>query len=142
MEFLLYLTPIGKNIMNDLAKARFDIRENVGLCSKSNIFGYTDKPKKFIICTKNIRNSGYDFGFQLNMTVYHEAIHATQDCKGGKNLIGIPKSKMPLPFNKIQDIQNSMSASGNYSAMMREYEAYYLEDKPEKVLHYVEKFCF
>jgi predicted transcriptional regulator len=34
--------------MNDLAKARFDIRENVGLCSNHNIFGYADKPKKFI----------------------------------------------------------------------------------------------
>jgi hypothetical protein len=142
MEFLLYLTPIGKNIMNDLAKARFDIRENVGLCSNYNVFGYADKPKKFIICTKNIKRSGYDVRFYLNETIYHEATHAAQNCKGGNSLIGISKSKMPLSWNKLQDIRNSMKATGNYNVAMREHEAYYLEDKPEKVKYYVEKFCF
>jgi hypothetical protein len=142
MGFFLYLTPIGNNIMNDLAKARFNIRENVGLCSNRDIFGYADKPKKFIICTKNIKSSGYDVRFYLNETVYHEATHAAQNCKGGNNLIGIPKSKMPISGNKLQDIHNSMRLTGNYKVAMREHEAYYLEDKPEKVRYYVKKFCF
>ena len=141
MEFFLYLTPIG-NIMKELANARFDIRENVGLCSNKNIFGYADKPKKFIICTKNIKHSGYDVGQYLNETVYHEAVHAAQNCKGGNNLIGIPKYEMPLPWNKLQDIRNSMQATGNYSVAMREHEAYFLESNPKKVRYYVKKFCF
>lgn len=140
MEFFLYLTPIGNNIMNDLAKARFNIRENIASCSNPNIFGYADYPKKFIICTENIKRSGYDVGYYLNQTIYHEATHAAQICKG--DTIGIPKSNMPLPWNKLNDIENSIKATNNYSARIKEHEAYYLEDNPEKVRYYVEKFCF
>ena len=49
---------------------------------------------------------------------------------------------MPLPQNKIQDIKNSIKATGNRGSILREHEAFWLEDKPEKVIYYVKKFCF
>lgn len=139
MEFLLYLTPIGNDIMNSLAKARFTIRENVGLCSNKNVFGYTDAPKKFVVCTKNIKNGGWDLRHYVNETVYHEATHAAQNCKG--SIFGIPKDKMSLPSNKLQDVKNSVGINRDYSTKMSEYEAYWMEDKPEKVKYVVQKYC-
>lgn len=141
MEFLLYLNPQGQQLIHQLISAKFHIHENIGLCKKSITFGYTDLPKKFVVCTKNIKDSGYNPNHYINETVYHEAVHAAQICKGATTL-GLAKKTMPLPWNKLQDIKNSLSTSKNYSAETREHEAYYLEDKPEKVLYYVNKFCF
>ena len=118
MEFLLYLTPIGNDIMNSLAQARFTIRENIGLCSNKDVFGYSD---------------------YVNETVYHEAVHAAQDCKG--SIFKIPEDKMPLSANKLQDVKNSVKISGDYTTKMREHEAYWMEDKPEKVKYVVQKYC-
>ena len=138
MEFFLYLTPIGNDIMRSLAKARFDIRENIGLCSNKNVFGYTQN-KKFVVCTKNIKNGGWDVRHYVNETVYHEAVHSAQTCKG--SIFRIPRDKMYLPENKLQDIKNSVSVVGGYDANLREHEAYWMEDKPEKVKYVVQKYC-
>jgi hypothetical protein len=139
MEFLLYLTPIGNEIMKSLAQARFTIRENIGLCSNKNIFGYVDTPKKFVVCTKNIKNGGWDLRHYVNETVYHEAVHAAQNCKG--SIFGIPEDKMPLPANKLQDVKNSVKTNRNNRTRMREHESYWMEDKPEKVKYVVQKYC-
>lgn len=140
MEFLLYLSPQGQQLIRDLISAKFHIHENVGLCSNNQVFGYTDLPKKFIICTKNIKNGGWNMHQYVSETVYHEAVHAAQICKGGN--IGLTVEQTPLPWNKLQDIRNSVVATKNYSAGHKEREAYYLQDKPDKVRYYVRKFCF
>jgi len=49
---------------------------------------------------------------------------------------------MPLPSNKLIDVQNSLKITGNRDASHAEHEAYYLEDNPQKVRYYVRKFCF
>ena len=140
MEFLLYLNSEGQQLIRDLISAKFHIHENIGLCSKGNIFGYANKPNKFIICTNNIKNLGYDPYFYVNETVYYEATHAAQICKRGN--LGIPKSKMPLSWNKMEDIKNSIKATGNNGSEMKEHEAFWLENKPKQVRYYVKKFCF
>jgi hypothetical protein len=140
MEFLLYLSPQGQQLIRDLISAKFHIHENVGLCNDNITFGYVDFPNKFVVCTKNIRNQGYDLRHYVSETVYHEAVHAAQICKGGN--LGLTTKQTPLPWNKLQDVKNSVQATQNYGAEHREREAYYLEDKPSKVRHYVRKFCF
>ena len=67
-------------------------------------------------------------------------MHVAQICNGGN--LGLTEKQTPLPWNKIQDVKNSVEATKNYSAEHREREAYYLEDKPGKVRYYVRKFCF
>ena len=51
---------------------------------------------------------------------------------GGKNDIN--------DKNKEDNVARSLKSSNSSSSY--ETEAYYLEDKPEKVLHYLKKFCF
>ena len=70
------------------------------------MFGYADNPNKFVICTNNIRNGGWDMKHYISETVYHEAVHAAQMCNSNEP-IGIPKTLMPLPWNKLKDIENS-----------------------------------
>jgi hypothetical protein len=139
MEFLLYLNPQGQQIIRDLISAKFQVNENIGLCRTKNIFGYTAVPNKFIICTKNIKNGGWDMNRYIPETVYHEAFHATQICNGNQPL-GISKKYMPLPSNKLKDVQNSFNVVSG--SLQKEHEAYYFEDKPDKVVYYVRKFCF
>lgn len=140
MEFLLYLTPQAQDILNQVYRAKYSVRENIGHCrSNKNIFGYADFGKKFIICTNNIKKSGFNPEFYINETVYHEAVHVAHMCNGYRPL-GIPVKYMSLPANKLQDVKNSVSASTSSTRM--EHEAYWMEDKPEKVRYYVRKFCF
>jgi len=140
MEFLLYLTPQAQDILNQVYRARYSVRENMEHCrSNTNIFGYADFGKKFVICTKNIKKSGYNLKFYINETVYHEAVHVAHLCNGYKPF-GIPLNNMPLPANKLQDIKNSVSASTSSARI--EHEAYWMEDKPNQVKHVLQKYCF
>ena len=56
MEFLLYLTPLGKEIINSVMLANYNVRENAPICRNKEIVGYI-KSKDFVICTNNIKNT-------------------------------------------------------------------------------------
>jgi hypothetical protein len=139
MEFLLYLNPQGQQLIRDLISAKFHIHENVGLCQNNQVFGYTSTPNKFVICTKNIKKSGLNLRQYIKETIYHESVHAAQICNRNSPL-GISAKTMTLPWNKEQDIKNSLSVSN--STQQREREAYYFEDKPDQVRTFVRKYCF
>lgn len=139
MEFLLYLTPQAQDILNQLYKAKYSVVENVGYCrSVKNMFGYTDYGKKIVICTKNIDNGGYDLSHYVNETLIHEAVHAAHHCNGYKPF-GISKKDMPIPSHKLVDVRSSVESSTASSQM--EHEAYWMEDKPNKVKYVVQKYC-
>ena len=139
MDFLLYLTPQAQDILNQVYRAKYSVQENVGYCrSNGTIFGYADFGKKFVICTKNIKKSGYDPKFYINETVYQEAVQVAHLCNGYRPF-GISKNDMPLPSNKLQDVKNSVSASTASSRI--EHEAYWMEDKPDKVKYVLQKYC-
>jgi hypothetical protein len=134
MEFLLYLTPLGKEIINSVMLANYNIRENAPICRNKEIVGYI-KSKDFVICTNNIKNNISPVSYYINEAVYHEATHVAQYCKGSKlNVVTY------LDKNKEDNVARSLKVSNSSSSY--ETEAYYLEDKPEKVLHYLKKFCF
>jgi hypothetical protein len=134
MEFLLYLTPLGKEIINSVMLANYNIRENAPICRNKEIVGYI-KSKDFVICTNNIKNNISPGTYYVNETVYHEATHVAQYCKGSKlNIVAY------LDKNKEDNVARSLKVSNSSSSY--ENEAYYLEDKPKEVLHYLKKFCF
>lgn len=134
MEFLLYLTPLGKEIINSVMLANYNIRENAPICRNKEIVGYI-KSKDFVICTNNIKNNISPVSYYVNETVYHEATHVAQYCKGSKlNIVTY------LDKNKKDNVARSLKVSNSSSSY--ENEAYYLEDKPKQVLHYLKKFCF
>jgi hypothetical protein len=144
MQFPLYLTSEGKQILDLVAKAHFNIRENISWCADGSYYGATIKENKtFFICTKTILR-GPDPKRYLNETVYHEAVHVAQQCKGRNDLkpIGIPINQMPLPSNKMDDIKTSIRLTKNKYIRQTEHEAFWLEDKPKKVIYYLKKFCF
>jgi len=141
MQFPLYLTSEGKQILDLVAKAHFNIRENISWCSNANYAGAIIKENKtFFICTKNIFKGSNPKQY-LNETVYHEAVHVAQQCKGMRP-IGIPISQMPLSGSKMKDIDRSISLTKNKSMRQMEHESFWLEDKPKQVIYYLKKFCF
>lgn len=136
MEFLLYLTPIGNQIINKVMMKNFNVVENGAICRNKDLFGLTSSPN-FTICTNNIKNRVSPVSHYVNETVYHEAVHVAQACKRGA--LGI--KGIQLDSNKLIDVTNSVK-SYSKGAIIYEMEAYYLEDKPEQVDFYLKKFCF
>ena len=141
MLFPYYLTPEGKQIVELVAKAHFQVKENISWCAGDNYAGAVIlENKTFFICTKNILKSS-NANKYLNETVYHEAVHVVQACKGMKP-IGIPLSQMPLPSRKMVDIDRSISLTRKKWMRRMEHEAFWLEDKPKETIYYLKKFCF
>jgi hypothetical protein len=135
MEFLLYLTPIGNEIINKMISKHYVIKENSAICRNKELFGLLQTPD-FTICLNNIKNTISPVSHYVNETVYHEAVHAIQSCKKGP--IGI--SNISLDQWKLNDVMRSANITNQHQVY--ELEAYYLEDKPELVLEYIEKYCF
>jgi hypothetical protein len=141
MIFPYYLTPESAQIVELIAKAHFKVQENISWCTDGSYAGGVIRENKtFFICTKNILK-GSNANKYLNETVYHEAVHVVQACKGMKP-IGIPISQMPLPSNKMKDIESSLGLTKNKFMRRNEHEAFWLENKPKQVIYYLKKFCF
>ena len=144
MEFLLYLTPIGRDIYNLMSqKVRF--LENPPICREKDIYGWYDASKDTMsICTDRIL-AGPSPKYYINETLFHEAVHAAQDCKAVHTSywyvpFGIKPSQMKLSERRRDDLETSVSIHPNNRAI--EHEAFWLEDKPEKVRYVVKKYCF
>ena len=136
-----YLSPTGQQIVEYVSKAHFKIQQNGSYCSNKNLSGSAIvRTKTFLICTQNMLNQSLPNAY-IEETVIHEAVHVAQYCRG-RNTLGIPKNKMHLSVYKLQDVKSSISITRNPSVRNSEYEAYWLEDKPEQVLYYLKKFCF
>jgi hypothetical protein len=136
VDFLFYLTPIGREIVSNVMLKNFKVLENAPICRKhKELFGYTRSPN-FIVCTDNIKNTISPVKHYVNETVYHEAVHVAQSCKRGPLGIVSPK----LSAEKLSDVVRSTKYDN--TAYVYEVEAYYLEDKPEQVNYYLKKYCF
>ena len=140
MDFSIFLTPQSKEIVNLIRKAQFKVNENIGFCrSNEEFFGYADFGKQFVICTNNIKKSGYDVKYYINETVYHEGVHVAHHCNKYRPF-NISKSDMPISSNRMQDLKKSLQISTASSQM--EHEAYWMENKPDKVRYVLKKYCF
>jgi len=107
MEFLLYLTPLGKEIINSVMLANYNIRENAPICRNKEIIGFI-KSKDFVICTNNIKNNISPVSYYVNETVYHEATHVAQYCKGSKLNIVTHLDKNKETNYSVEEINHSM----------------------------------
>ena len=134
VDFISYLTPESRELIRLVSQKGYAIRENASACRDREIFGVVND-KSFVIRLDNIKNKISPVKHYVNETVIHEAVHVAQNCKGGKLAINVS-----LNQNKMQDVKRSVKATG--SNVIIEKEAYHLEDKPEQVLTYLQKFCF
>jgi hypothetical protein len=134
IQFLLYLTPTGQQIVSSIMQRNYNIKENAPICRNKELMGIVQTPN-FVICLNNIKNGVSPVDYYVNETVYHEAVHVAQACKNGP--LGVNVSLDPY---KMNDVVRSVKIGGAYPVY--ESEAYFLEDKPEQVLYYLKKFCF
>jgi len=135
IDFLIYLTPQSSQIISMLYAKNYKILENAPICRNKEIFGFLYS-KNFIVCTNNIKNTISPVDHYVNETVYHEAVHAIQNCKGGP----INIKEINLETNKLNDVNNSVKLTGVQPVY--ETEAYYLEDKPDQIISYMKRYCF
>lgn len=143
MEFLLYLSTQGLDIYNMISK-KVLVVENTHICRKHDIYGWYDSnTKTMTLCTDRIK-SGPNSTYYINETLYHESVHVAQACKTGNKYLksfGISLSDMPISNNRKNDIKNAVSIVGE-SVRHLEHEAFWMEDKPDKVKYVVQKYCF
>ena len=134
MEFLLYLTPVGQEIISAIMQRNYNIKQNAPICRNKELMGIVQSPN-FVICLNNIKNGVSPVNYYVNETVYHEAVHVAQACK--KKSLGVNVALDPY---KMNDVVRSVKVGNSYPVY--ESEAYFLEDKPEQVLYFLKKFCF
>ena len=143
MIFLNYLTPDTAEIYRLLA-LKVRIAENSGICRKHDVFGwYNARDKVLTMCTMRIKEYGNTREY-INETLLHEAVHVAQHCKAkGPAVVPlhIAPSSMPISARRQQDIQTAMKINGP-SVKHIEHEAFWMEDKPDKVRYVLKKFCF
>ena len=115
--------------------------------------GFTRKRQRaVVICTQNIKDTnGYSLpkvgrdkdsdatAISIRKALRHEATHVAQDCNNSKLLGVINTEKKLHSWYKKTAIKGSTSI-GNIKRE-REVEAYYMEDRPKKVIAALKKFC-
>ena len=154
MEFLLFLKTVDKEILELIYKANFSVEENTPLCLLGRkFFGFLKREQKtVVICTRNamevggylMPKSGPDNNFTMTPTylrraLRHEATHVAQLCNNGNTLDLVLKEKMRLNPYKAKAWEGSSKLSGSKE---REYEAYWMEDRPKLVKIALKKYCF
>ena len=73
MEFLLYLTPVGQEIISAIMQRNYNIKQNAPICRNKELMGIVQSPN-FVICLNNIKNGVSPVNYYVNETVYHEAV--------------------------------------------------------------------
>ena len=141
MQFLLYLTPVGQEIYQLISK-KVKVVENAPICKKYEIYGWFDSNKKTMtFCTNKILSKG-NVNYDVNETLYHESGHIAQACRVNfTNIDPLGIQPIFLSSRRINDVKVAMSISGSKVRKIEE-EAFWLEDKPQKVVEYLKKYCF
>lgn len=143
MNFLLYLSPEGTEIYNMISR-KVRVVENTPICRKYDIFGwYQNTTKTMVFCTDKIVSKGNPKHY-VNETLFHESVHVAQACKQSMREmkpLGISLSVMHLSDNRKKDLKLSTSINGSI-VLNTEREAFWMEDKPEKVKYVLRKYCF
>lgn len=142
MEFLLYLSTQQMDIYK-MVSNKVRVVENAPICKKYDIFGFYDSSVKVLtICTSKLKQSS-DLQTNVNETLMHESVHVAQSCKtrfAFLDSFGINPSLMPLSYQKEQDLKKVIAFDSRLKNIDR--EAFWMEDKPEKVKYVVQKYCF
>ena len=148
MDLSHYATLESRLILTILTSAKISIRENTKICKdEPGTFGYfLHSDNIFAVCTSNIKRGGWPLRHYVNETIYHEAVHAAQDCKAkglrsllGQTTLGLKNIERKLTKEKLDEVKRSSSFGWN--SRQRELEAYYLESKPNEVIRYLKKYC-
>lgn len=143
MEFLLFLRPQTQEIYQMISR-KVRIYENAPICKKHDIYGWYDTTNKvMVVCTDKIKSSSSNPEFDINQTILHESVHIAQSCKNSYKKIyefGIPISSMNLSKKKQDLLDELVSKYGNPHRNL-EHEAFWMEDKPERVRYVVKKYC-
>ena len=76
-------------------------------------------------------------------TFLHESVHIAQDCKTKGNYLA-PFGISPSVMNLNQRRQNDLKRTIAFDSRLKyiDMEAYWMEDKPDKVKYVVQKYCF
>ena len=153
MEFIIFLSKIDKEIVELIYKANYLLEENTALCllDKKFIGFHKKKEKIIVICTNNAKNVGnykkkknidnnqnHKTRLYIRRALRHEATHLVQSCNNDKPTGFIKDINKKIHKSKLGALRSSVDISGD---LLREVEAYVMEDKPKEVKKAIKKYC-
>jgi len=142
MEFLIYLSPDLTGIYNMVSR-KVRVVENTPVCRKYDIFGFYDSKTKILtMCTNKMKRNG-DVEQNVKDTLLHESTHVAQSCKSGDGFLedfGIEPSIMKLNYEREKALKTVVAF--DYKLQKIDREAFWMEDKPDKVKYVIQKYCF
>ena len=147
------MSRIDKEIIELIEKSNYFIKENSDLCLLDKRFvGFHKRiEKEIVICTENAKNlsnykessyiknnDNHKTKLYLRRALRHEATHLAQSCNNN-NTTGIIKNiDKKIHPHKLKALKTSVKISGN---LLKEVEAYIMEDQPKKVIKAIRKYC-
>ncbi len=153
MEFIIFLRKIDKEIVELIYKANYVLEENTALCLMDTKFiGFHKKKEKtIVICTNNAKyvgnykknksidnNQNHKTKLYIRRALRHEATHLAQSCNYDNPTGLIKDINKKIHKNKLGALRSSVNISGS---LIREEEAYVMEDKPKEVKKAIKKYC-
>ena len=154
MDFLLFMGPKEREILELIYKAQYSVEENTPLCLiGEEYFGFLKrKQKRIVLCTENAKNyTGYywpkadndedpneKIGIYIRRALRHEAVHVAQACNNGELIKFENNRKFEIHPYKMDALKVSTKLFGNKE---KEYQAYSLEDKPKYVIKALKRYC-
>ena len=126
-----------REILDLVYRGGFELVENLYYCNNPNTLGYTIR-YQLVICTNNVKESGLSVHSYINETITHEAVHVAHICNAYMPFYKDTTS-MSLENNKESEIRASMAEST--ASYQMEHEAYWMENKPEKVIQALRTYC-
>ena len=94
------------------------------------------------MCTSKIKTHA-NVETNVQETLSHESVHVAQSCKSNFRYLssfGINSSSMNLSYYKEIDLKKVISFNPDLKQIDR--EAFWMEDKPEKIKQVLKKYCF
>lgn len=121
---------------------RVRVAENTSICKKHDIFGFYDSQKRTLsVCTDRIKTYGNEEHY-IEETILHESVHVAQSCKTKNGFLaplGIRPSSMSLTQRRRDDLKKTVALDPRLKHI--DLEAYWMDDKPGKVKHVIQKYC-
>lgn len=144
MDYVAYLNPIELRV-HEMIVRKAKIIENGPICRRYDIFGFFDaRRREMTICTSRIKaTEPLEQAQMINQTLMHESVHLAQACKDGTGYLapfGLKRSTMILAASRQAGLRKVVAFDSRLALI--DHEAFYMEDKPEKVQYVVRKYCF
>jgi hypothetical protein len=138
------LNPIELLVHKMIVRRRELLKMDSSVDGMTSLVFFDARRREMTICTSRIKaTESSEQDQMINQTLMHESVHLAQACKDGTGYLapfGLKRSTMILAASRQAGLRKVVAFDSRLAFI--DHEAFYMEDKPEKVQYVVRKYYF